>query len=99
MLFSGIAVAVKSQALYWCNLWYCVALPLPISHYFTTMESGVPQTSLKPMRLTPFLDPKIQTFLTDFPDNIPDANPLPVPTPLSTFNKTFLALDIQQNIP
>ena len=58
MLFSGSAVAVKSQALYWCNLWYCVALPLPISHYFTTMESGNPQTSLKPMRLTPFLDPK-----------------------------------------
>jgi hypothetical protein len=42
MLFSGSAVAVKSQALCWCNLWYCVALPLPISHYFTTMESGVP---------------------------------------------------------
>ena len=31
MLFSGSAVAVKSQALYWCNLWYCVALPLPIN--------------------------------------------------------------------
>jgi len=62
MLFSGSAVAVKSQALYWCNLWYCVALPLPISHYFTTMESGdIPKLQFT-SRAIKFLHPPRREF-------------------------------------